>query len=100
MASFLFDVIVQGGSVSHPAARHFNGLRPPFVHAGTFFDRDLRLKSGPVGPVHVFEVRKVLPDTDGKGSSDGRTKSRRLVHRRSFDGDLNDVGLSLESCQT
>jgi hypothetical protein len=43
----------------------------------------------------VLEVGEILPHVDGEGGSDSGAQGGGFVHRRSFDGDLNDIGLCL-----
>lgn len=90
----LFNVVVV--VFPHPTPRHLDGLGPPFVHADTLLGRDIGFKGGTVGAVHVLQVGKVLPHTDCKRGSNGGTEGGSLVHGGAFDGDLDDVCLSLE----
>lgn len=79
----------------HPTTGHLDRLGPSLVCLGTLHLGHFGSKGCAVGPVHVLELRIVLPDVDGKSSRNGGSQGGRLVHRRAVHGHLDDIGLSL-----
>lgn len=78
-----------------PATRHLDGLGPLTVHLLALHWGGMGKEGRAVGPVHVLELAEILPDVDREASCDGGSQRRRLVHGRAFNGDLNNIGLSL-----
>lgn len=81
----------------HPATRHVDRFGPPLVQSGALGFRNVRGESRPVGTVHVFKFRVVLPDINGEPSRNGGAKSRGFVHGRTLHGHLDKVGLGLSN---
>lgn len=78
-----------------PATGHLDRLGPSLVCLGTLHLGHFGGKGSAVGPVHVLELRIVLPNVDGKSSRNGGSQGGRLVHRRAVHGHLDDIGLGL-----